>query len=252
MRLNHEDIYLYSSSALTILRHMLWRSFLIYLVSLRSTDKHIKSETKISNSSKDKHTAQQTKTHSIQFSSNSLKQFRPEANHIIELLNNSDHNHSWHSIQFSYGSIGVHCDVTLKTKSRTHTESDSKQNLNYIISEQSSKYNQNLYCIVKAFYQMFNHFNRANRLEFLPLLHTRITVNTGFSSSLIHPYEATKTETNHEAQTNTTTNQNTKEGFRFTFRFDLISSGPEREISSASSSSRRSTHRVTERFIGES
>ncbi|KAF3609361.1 hypothetical protein DY000_02049399 [Brassica cretica] len=44
----------------------------------------------------------------------------------------------------------------------------------------------------------------------------------GFSSSLIHPYEATKTETNHEAQTNTTTNQNTKEGFRFTFRFDFI------------------------------
>ncbi|KAF2590143.1 hypothetical protein F2Q70_00040287 [Brassica cretica] len=47
----------------------------------------------------------------------------------------------------------------------------------------------------------------------------------GFSSSLIHPYEATKTETNHEAQTNTTTNQNTKEGFIFTFRFDFIWAG---------------------------
>ena len=102
---------------------------------------------------------------------------------------------------------------------------NSKQNLNYIISEQSSKYNQNLYCIVKAFYQTFNHFNRANRLELLPLLQTRITVNTGFSSSLIYPYEATKTETNHEAHTNTTTNQNTKEGFIFTFRFDFIWAG---------------------------
>ena len=151
MRIIHEDIYLYSSSDLTILRHLLWRSFLNYLVSLRSTDKHIKTKQKSVAAQK---TNTQTNTHLIQFSSNSI----------------------------------------------------SKQNLNHMNSKQIL----NLYCIVKAFYQPFNHFNRANPLELLPLLQTRITVNMAFSSSLIHPYEATKTKTNHETHTNTTTNQNNK------------------------------------------